>query len=81
VDQTLQGKGLGRELLMDAIYRVTRAANEMGILAIEVLAKDDAARRFCERYGFASLLDQPTHLFLGLEAAKRAFGVPSADAP
>jgi GNAT superfamily N-acetyltransferase len=77
VDESVQGQGLGRELLMDAIYRVVRAAEEVGIVALEVLAKGDAAQRFYERYGFASLLDEPRHMFLALEAAKRAFGVTS----
>lgn len=73
VDKSMQGQGLGRELLMDAIFRITQAADAIGIHAIEVDAKDDRGRSFYEKYGFASLLDEPRHLFLSIRTAKRAF--------
>lgn len=79
VDATMQGQGLGRELLMDACYRTLQAADEIGILAIEVSAKDDRARTFYEKYGFRPLLDQPRHMFLSIRAAKRAFGLDASD--
>ena len=73
VDIASQGRGLGQELLMDGIYRVLQAADAIGIYAIEVDAKDDAALTFYGRYGFASPLDDERHMFLSLKAAKRAF--------
>jgi GNAT superfamily N-acetyltransferase len=73
VDRSMQGRGLGRDLLMDAIYRVIQAADSIGIYAVEVDAKDGAARTFYGRYGFASLLDHERHMFLSLAAARRAF--------
>jgi len=81
VDVTMQGRGLGRELLMDSCFRILQAADEIGILAIEVLAQEDQARGFYEKYGFASLLDEPRHMFLSIQAAKRAFGLPTNDVP
>lgn len=68
-----QGRGLGQELLMDAVYRLLQAADEIGIYAVEVDAKDNAARSFYGEYGFASLLDDERHMFLSLKAAKLAF--------
>jgi GNAT superfamily N-acetyltransferase len=48
-----QGKGLGGVLLADAILHVARA--ELGVFAMLVDAKDEAARSFHERYGFTLL--------------------------
>lgn len=72
-DKPVRGLGLGRDLLMDAIYRITQAADEIGIHAVEVDAKDATARSFYERYGLIALLDQPRHMFLSIKTAKRAF--------
>ena len=73
VDTSAQGRGLGRELLMDGISRIVHAADEIGIHAVEVEAKDRKAHSFYEKYGFASLLDDPQHMFLSIKVAKRAF--------
>ncbi len=73
VDTSTQGQGLGQKLLMDGIYRVLQAADEIGIYAIEVEAKGDAAQSFYGKYGFTSLVDDELHMFLALKAAKRAF--------
>lgn len=72
VDDSVRGLGLGRELLMDGIYKIVQAADEIGIHAVEVDAKDGTARAFYEKYGFASLRDDPRHMFLSIKAAKRA---------
>lgn len=72
-DSSMRGLGLGRDLLMDAIYRITQAADEVGIHAVEVDAKDAKARSFYEKYGFLSLLDNPLHMFLSIKTAKHAF--------
>jgi GNAT superfamily N-acetyltransferase len=45
-----QGKGLGAALLADAFLRVARV--EMGVYAMLVDAKAEAAQRFYERFGF-----------------------------
>jgi ribosomal protein S18 acetylase RimI-like enzyme len=48
-----QGQGLGGILLADALMRASRA--ELGIFAMLVDAKDEAAQRFYEHYGFTPL--------------------------
>ncbi len=73
VDKSAQGLGLGRELLMDGLSRILQAADQIGIHAVEVQAKDDSARAFYAKYGFVSLLDDDRHMFLSVKAAKRAF--------
>jgi GNAT superfamily N-acetyltransferase len=52
VDRNEQGKGLGKALLRDALARVARAADVVGVRAILVHAIDDAARRFYLHHGF-----------------------------
>ena len=52
VDRPCQGRGLGRSLLLDALQRVLRAADEVAIRAVLVHAKTPAAASFYARYGF-----------------------------
>src|SRR5690606_14425835 len=40
------GKGLGADLLADALRRIAAASQSIGIGAVLVHAKDDAAKRF-----------------------------------
>lgn len=64
VDASAQGRGLGETLLLDALTRSARAAEELGVFAIEVFAVNEAARRFYLKYGFEPLIDDDTHLYL-----------------
>ncbi len=71
VDRAWQGKGLGAGLLKDAIIRVLTAAEGVGVRALLVHAKDEAAKAFYERYDFAPLPNYPMHLVLLLKDARR----------
>ena len=66
-----QGKGLGAALLADAFLRVARV--DMGVFAMLVDAKDEAAQRFYERYGF-NLLVEAAPLVLPIATALRSYG-------
>ncbi len=57
-----RGTGLGAHLLMDAMARSLES--QIAWAAFLVDAKNDSARSFYARYGFRSLLDDPSHLFL-----------------
>lgn len=46
VDRAHAGKGLGADLLSDALRRIALASRSIGIGAVMVHAKDDAAKRF-----------------------------------
>jgi GNAT superfamily N-acetyltransferase len=61
VDQNHRGRGYGRFLLADALFRTVRS--EIASFAIVVDAKDEAARRFYERESFLPFPDQPLRLF------------------
>jgi GNAT superfamily N-acetyltransferase len=66
VDSTEQGRGLGAALLKDAMLRTIQAAEITGLRAILVHAKDDAAKRFYEKFGFEPSPIDSYHLFLRL---------------
>ncbi len=75
VDRSMQGRGLGEDLLIDALARIARVADEIGIHAVEVVAINGSARRFYLKYGFTALADDERHLYLPL-AAVRKLGLP-----
>lgn len=72
VDQKLQAQGLGRHLLMDALSRILRANQSIGIYAAVVDAKDLYAKSFYEKYGFIAFNKEPLKLFLPLATIKQA---------
>ena len=55
------GKGLGEFLLVEALGRSLRASEEIGTFAVEVIAKNDSAKRFYEKYEFRELADDRFH--------------------
>ena len=71
VDRRHQGKGYGRFLLADALFRSVRS--EIASFAVIVDAKDDNARRFYERESFLPLPDQPMKLFRPMADIERLF--------
>ena len=71
VDQAQQGRGLGRLLLLDALRRAQQMSEGIGLFAVEVVALDEAARAFYEKYGFLSLQDDAFHLYLSMKTIRR----------
>lgn len=61
VDKNHQGKGYGRFLLADALFRAVRS--EIASFAVIVDAKDDNAKRFYERESFLPFPGRPLQLF------------------
>jgi GNAT superfamily N-acetyltransferase len=73
VDRRHAGKGLGGDLLADALRRIAVAAQSIGIAAVLVHAKDEAARRFY--LGRAEFIEYPVDsrtLFLPIETVLAA---------
>ncbi|MXW91612.1 MAG: GNAT family N-acetyltransferase [Rhodospirillaceae bacterium] len=66
VDHRSQGSGLGEVLLLDAIHRVVRAGDTIGVYAVVVDALHDRASAFYERYGFLPFPSRPLRLYLPL---------------
>ncbi|ARN82005.1 GNAT family N-acetyltransferase [Methylocystis bryophila] len=71
VERKHQGKGYGRFLLADALFRALRS--EIASFAVVVDAKDEAARRFYERESFLPFPDRPMKLFLPMAEIARLF--------
>ena len=71
VDRRQQGKGYGRFLLADALFRAARS--EIASFAVIVDAKDGNARRFYERESFLPFPDQPMRLFRPMADIRRLF--------
>ena len=67
VDRRFQGFGLGGTLLSHAIARVIES--ELGVFAIIVDAKDEAAERFYRHHGFTPLAGQKRRLILPIATA------------
>ncbi|HFZ8993471.1 TPA: GNAT family N-acetyltransferase [Citrobacter freundii] len=66
VDLAFKGKGLGADLLHDAVLRCYRVAENIGVRAIMVHALNDEARRFYLHHGFKASQTQERTLFLKL---------------
>lgn len=66
VDRSVQGQGLGGELLLAAGERALAVAAEVGGVALAIDAKDDNAVSWYERLGALPLLDDPLKLILPL---------------
>ena len=74
VDRDHAGKGLGGDILSDALRRIALASQSIGIGAVLVHAKDDAAKRFYLRC--AEFIEYPQDsrtLFLPIETVVAAF--------
>ena len=66
VDLSVQGRGLGGDLLLAAGERALAVAAEVGGVALAIDAKDEHAARWYERFGALPLLDDPRKLILPL---------------
>ncbi len=68
------GRGLGADMLSDALRRIALASQSIGIGAVMVHAKDDAAKRFYLRYAeFIEYPEDSRTLFLPIETVVAAF--------
>lgn len=66
VDRSVQGQGIGGDLLLAAGERALAVAAEVGGVALAIDAKDENAMRWYERFGARRLLDDPLKLVLPL---------------
>lgn len=66
VDLSFRGKGLGADLLHDAVLRCYRVTENIGVRAIMVHALTEEARNFYVHHGFKPSQTQQRTLFLKL---------------
>lgn len=67
VRRDVQGQGIGRMLLADAIKRTLGVSEEISIYAMIVDAINESAHNFYEQYGFMPLVHSSTRLILPLK--------------
>jgi ribosomal protein S18 acetylase RimI-like enzyme len=72
VDLRCRGMGYGGKMLNDVITRSIALSATLGIHSIEVDALNPSAGSFYKKYGFKSLKDDPSHLYLPIETAIKA---------
>ena len=80
VDKNQQGKGLGTDLLIDALLRACRVSKEVGLKLVMLDVIDDggdsAFRRreeFYRRMGFESFSDHPQRMFMTIGTIRSMF--------
>lgn len=66
IDQSHQGRGIGRALVRDAGLRLLNAAEVLGIRGVLVHAISDDARAFYQAVGFLPSPSDPMMLMVGL---------------
>lgn len=73
VDASMQGAGLGRSLLVDALLRVARLPHDLGVRALLIHARDDAARSWYlhRARSFQLSPSDPLHLLLPIKQLRR----------
>ena len=74
VDQSEQGRGLGKALLKDALLRIASAADIVGARAVLVHAIDESAAAFYSGFGFEPLPGNKLHLMLLMKDLRKAIG-------
>lgn len=72
VDKEYKGQGIGGFLLHDALTNVLNIADKIGVFAVVVDAKNEAAKSFYEKYGFIKLQESELTLFLPIDTIKSA---------
>lgn len=71
VDVSVQRKGLGERLLIDALQRIARTSQDVAVKLIIVDSKSERAKQFYLQYGFMEFTEGGMKLFLPIETAKQ----------
>ena len=72
VDKSMQGEGLGGQLLLSAGRRCLRASHEVGGVALLIDAKNEGVAQWYASYGALPLLDMPLSLLLPMTTIHKA---------
>lgn len=79
VDERVQGRRLGEQLLIDALARVVAAGELIACLGVVVDAKDERAEQFYLNYDFVTVdaTSWPHRMFLPMSTARAALSQES----
>jgi GNAT superfamily N-acetyltransferase len=75
LDRSLQGQGLGAELLLDALETIVAAANSVGGRLVVVDAIHERAAQFYAKYGFIRIGASP-RLYMKISRAAASLSSP-----
>lgn len=73
VDKTMQGNGIGKKLLINALYRCYETSKQVGMTGVIVDAKDENAQRFYIKHDFTPLPKQPLTLVIHIKRLNLLF--------
>lgn len=73
VGTSAQGRGLGSQLLVDALERLLEVSRSIGFEVVVVDAIDRQASAFYRRFGFTAFQDDDLHLFLTTKSLRLTF--------
>ena len=76
IDNAWQGRGIGSDLLRDALRRTIAAADQIGIRAVLVDAVDDAAANFHRHFGFERAAKDGLTFMVPVKAVRTRFVGP-----
>jgi GNAT superfamily N-acetyltransferase len=74
VDRAWHGRGIGADLLRDAVLRIVGAADAVGVRAILVHAISQEAKAFYVKHGFSASPLDPMTLMIAIDEARRMMG-------
>jgi GNAT superfamily N-acetyltransferase len=72
IDQRFQGQGIGKLLLIDALYRSFEISKTIGSFAVVVDPLDSEAENYYARYGFIRLPDSGK-MFIAMQTIQALF--------
>lgn len=81
IDLSMQGQGLGGDLLLAAAERALAVSEVVGGLALAIDAKDEKAARWYSGFGALPLLDDPLRLVLPLSIVRKEIDRAAKVAP
>ncbi len=70
INKEQQGKGVGRLLLVDAIFKTVRLLDSFAVVALVLDAKDKKVAGYYQKFGFIESQDQPLMLYLPVKSLK-----------
>jgi GNAT superfamily N-acetyltransferase len=80
VAKSHQGAGLGKSLLVEAIYKTAQASELTAGIGLFVDAKDAEAASFYSKFGFQGVPGSPLKLFMPMETVRQFVAVDAGKA-
>jgi predicted N-acetyltransferase YhbS len=75
VSELVKGRGIGSLMLMDAMARCARVANEIGGVAVVVDALEEPVVPFYERVGFTRFEPASLEMFIPMATVREMLGI------